>query len=554
MWRLLILVSVCASLWGASLLLPVSDGERQLRSIVSIAVQQPADGSATILAPTGRTADTLDTGGDSLTIPLNRAYLPEGAAAVDVKALVGSKPMRPAKSQGSPGDANKAAAKAIQPLMATGSVPAPTPAKRPVGSALANAKPVTNPQSDVAAVAVRRLPLAAPSTKPVSAAVPAPVAARRIPPLLGVAVKAQQTVASADVPAPLQVTQVPAALEQTSHTVTLAVAEPPKNSAEGKARRGLTRALQRELVRIGCLDVGVTGDWDDATRSAMKRLNSAMGGTLPTEGPDSLALSAAQQHQGNCGASGNTVLIAVKAPPKPALKPAKEPVIEKLAAPAQDIAENGAVSVPVKKPTVVAELAEKPVTQTLPEMLPEQPTLAVDPAPQVAPRLILKRPPLPQVPAVTVNVDQSSDETGDTVAKRKRPTKRLFVAPRRPVARPDPRPVKVAVLRPVREPSRSLQRSARANARADVRALAARTEVRAKQRRQTVLAARKPRKRPLLVARRYPSYQMLQASLFRPFVVLRRTRFERVRTIRRARPLRAWEFGNGIPGLPKYLR
>jgi hypothetical protein len=71
------------------------------------------------------------------------------------------------------------------------------------------------------------------------------------------------------------------------HTNTSTADEPTQGFA-------LIEALQRELVRVGCYDAGVTGDWTPATRRAMNRLLDRANARLPTELPDAVLLEFAR--------------------------------------------------------------------------------------------------------------------------------------------------------------------------------------------------------------------------------------------------------------------
>jgi hypothetical protein len=67
-------------------------------------------------------------------------------------------------------------------------------------------------------------------------------------------------------------------------------------------RAGLTRALQRELRRVGCYSGEITGVWTTSSRMAMKAFTQRVNATLPIDTPDPVLLSLVQAHpDGACG-------------------------------------------------------------------------------------------------------------------------------------------------------------------------------------------------------------------------------------------------------------
>ncbi len=306
MWRLLTLVLVCAGLWGASLALPMTDDERQLRSIVSIAVQQPA-GQTDLANSTGAQ-------GNVATVPVNRAYLPEGAqlsatspeapalitvdeyAALDVKTLAESTPVASAALDANP----PAKIPAVKPLrniaealaVAEVATPAPVEIKRPKAKSTKTEQlaQVNQPEA-----------MSPPAKSGVTT-----VESRKTRGTASIVVAANDV----DVAKPAE-----PALQKLANSVTLAVSPPPiAATPDDKARRNLTRALQRELVRLGCLNSGITGAWDAPTRQAMTEFNAAIKSGLPSDGPDGIALSLAQTRQGRACGSTPGVVVAIAKP------------------------------------------------------------------------------------------------------------------------------------------------------------------------------------------------------------------------------------------------
>lgn len=68
-------------------------------------------------------------------------------------------------------------------------------------------------------------------------------------------------------------------------------------SVEPGDRVALTRALQRELKRVGCYHGEITGVWTTSSRMAMKAFTDRVNASLPIETPDQVLLSLVQGHQ-----------------------------------------------------------------------------------------------------------------------------------------------------------------------------------------------------------------------------------------------------------------
>lgn len=69
---------------------------------------------------------------------------------------------------------------------------------------------------------------------------------------------------------------------------------PPETNARPLDRVSLTRALQRELKRVGCYHGEINGEWTDSTRRAMKRFTDQANAKLPVGEPDQVLLSLVQ--------------------------------------------------------------------------------------------------------------------------------------------------------------------------------------------------------------------------------------------------------------------
>ena len=69
-------------------------------------------------------------------------------------------------------------------------------------------------------------------------------------------------------------------------------------------RSQLARALQRELLRVGCYDREINGVWTTSSRMAMQAFLERVNAALPFDEPDVVLLSLVQAHKGAaCGKS-----------------------------------------------------------------------------------------------------------------------------------------------------------------------------------------------------------------------------------------------------------
>jgi hypothetical protein len=101
---------------------------------------------------------------------------------------------------------------------------------------------------------------------------------------------------------------------------------PVETSAPALDRGSLTRALQRELKRVGCYHGEINGAWTASTRQAMKTFVDRANARLPVSEPDQVLLALIK---GNRHFACNGRLIqAVTAQPLPLDKTAKTPPVE----------------------------------------------------------------------------------------------------------------------------------------------------------------------------------------------------------------------------------
>ena len=64
----------------------------------------------------------------------------------------------------------------------------------------------------------------------------------------------------------------------------------------------VARSIQREINRVGCANLTITGAWDRRTRAAMASFAANRNATLPTNKPDVILLSLLRTYQGkDCG-------------------------------------------------------------------------------------------------------------------------------------------------------------------------------------------------------------------------------------------------------------
>jgi hypothetical protein len=83
------------------------------------------------------------------------------------------------------------------------------------------------------------------------------------------------------------------------------VPQPAKRlKIEDEGKVTLTRDIQRELKRVGCLQGDADGTWNASTKQAMKQFIDRVNATLPTDEPDHILKTLVQGHPGNaCGKS-----------------------------------------------------------------------------------------------------------------------------------------------------------------------------------------------------------------------------------------------------------
>jgi hypothetical protein len=77
------------------------------------------------------------------------------------------------------------------------------------------------------------------------------------------------------------------------------VPQPAKRSKADEDRTQLSREIQRELRRVGCLQSEPDGNWNSSTRAAMKTFVERVNATLPTDEPDHILKTLVQGHPGN---------------------------------------------------------------------------------------------------------------------------------------------------------------------------------------------------------------------------------------------------------------
>lgn len=89
----------------------------------------------------------------------------------------------------------------------------------------------------------------------------------------------------------------------------LAEARGPQSDAKSQElatsnRQDLVQAIQKELRRVGCYQGALDGDWDIATRKAMKSFIDRVNASLPLAQPDYILLMLVQGHAAKaCGAA-----------------------------------------------------------------------------------------------------------------------------------------------------------------------------------------------------------------------------------------------------------
>lgn len=77
----------------------------------------------------------------------------------------------------------------------------------------------------------------------------------------------------------------------------LPILEPEPSTARTQSREALTRALQRELRRLGCYTGSINSTWSLTTRAAAKAFMERVNARLPTNQPDHVLLALARAHQ-----------------------------------------------------------------------------------------------------------------------------------------------------------------------------------------------------------------------------------------------------------------
>jgi hypothetical protein len=74
---------------------------------------------------------------------------------------------------------------------------------------------------------------------------------------------------------------------------------PPPTAIDVPAdKTALTRAIQRELKRVGCYSGEISGVWTTSSRMAMKSFVDRANAALPIDNPDAVLLSLVRNHEG----------------------------------------------------------------------------------------------------------------------------------------------------------------------------------------------------------------------------------------------------------------
>jgi hypothetical protein len=513
MWRILGVLILGVSVWGVTQILPRSDSERELRSIVSIAVKQPqslssapAEARVTVPAVTVAQDSKLPPLAAPTEVGLDTAYLPEGAPI----------PKTPAKNAGTaPQDLAEVDPRTVVALEDFSAVDVKaitgSTAVKPVGAELAkDAAPAQAPLPEAPGTSV---------TVKVADLPPPPVAitAAAAKSETGKKVQTPATERKGEAVAmlvPPPVAAVPPARED---------AAPDEENP--KSQKRLARSLQRELIRVGCFDGRATGVWGELSRNALAEFNKQAKTSVPVDAPDYVTLTLVQTYQGKaCGvtcaagskanANGQCVGETIEAMlpvPVPVAAVAPKPTAEVKVAAAK--VETKDVSRVAQVPPSLTEMAA--ITSVVTPAIEKAPAPSTQVAALEPVQVESRAQPVPEPQLVSRSFVAQADEVK---SKRSAPQRS---APQRSAPQRSARPV--------------------AKVRAAQRARPERRQF-----------ARIVRPRRLLVATRYPSYQVLQASLFQPIVIVRpRTRYvQRVRS--RARP--AWAYTSGPANLPRYLR
>ncbi|MFA5950199.1 MAG: hypothetical protein WC807_07940 [Hyphomicrobium sp.] len=172
---------------------------------------------------------------------------------------------------------------------------------------------------------------------------------------------------------------------------------------------GLTRALQKELARVGCYDGPISGRWTTRSRKAMEKLLASANARLPSDKPDPVLLALAKgETEGACD-------TAETAPRGPDIR-------RKLAS--TELADAAATAQPPEAPVETTTPAANSEPVAVPPSLLEQ-TAYEGPAAEVSPReAIAANAAAPLVtsalPAVTEGAGVPKREGQNTARKWKR--------------------------------------------------------------------------------------------------------------------------------------
>lgn len=130
------------------------------------------------------------------------------------------------------------------------------------------------------------------------------------------------------------------------------------------ATQTLAVAIQSELRRVGCYDAAADGEWNDGTRSAMRKFNSAVHVTLPVDRPDYILLTLLQGHSGKaCTGSGVTTAATKGTVPVPVAAP--RPAVRRDAPPTAWTTDVVAVPRPVPAIRPLRQGADAPTSNSV---------------------------------------------------------------------------------------------------------------------------------------------------------------------------------------------
>ena len=183
----------------------------------------------------------------------------------------------------------------------------------------------------------------------------------------------------------------------------IATGSAPAKSVDDAARSQLTRDIQRELKRVGCLTSDASGEWNDATRQAMKAFIDRVNATLPIDQPDHILKTLVQGHPGNaCNRScpaGQALATDGRCAAPSVVTQARKRIVPR------PNSEAGSVASPV------APVVPAPVVAARPEATPARNKLAssweptVTPAaPSSSPAAKIVAPPTPVAPSPVAEV------------------------------------------------------------------------------------------------------------------------------------------------------